>query len=134
MPHSALKLSLTILNIVALCLSFQTVTRRNFGAMYTFGFVLFFGACFISYSLYRIWQRVKSYFTLKVNLVLLLLFIIAVRQFYVHEVLTSCRNWNKGLSQDLLISPELCEIPQPEVCFVELVDRWQDFSSYLRAV
>lgn len=109
--HSGIKLLLTLLNVVILCLHFQTVTRSNFGAMYTFGFVLFFGACFISYSLYRIWQRVKTYFTLKVNLVLLLIAIIAIRQFYVHEVLTSCNNWNKGLSQNLLISSDLCEIP-----------------------
>ncbi|CDW79651.1 duf229 domain containing protein [Stylonychia lemnae] len=51
-----------------------------------------------------------------------------------HKVLDSCKNWTKGLSSDLEQSDQYCEIEIPKTCLVEIIDRWQDFSAYLKAV
>ena len=96
--RKTIKFLITTLNVITLILTNQTVTKKRFGGIFTFGFVLIFSVI-ISVLIVR-WCYKKYRYFLSKRLILLAFLLILVygRHVYSVNVLTSCTNWTKGLS------------------------------------
>lgn len=93
-----LRLALLILNAVILVALFQTVTRKRFGALYTFAFVIILCTYFALKGLSWLWAKLKVYISFRIRLLVFILLLIYLRSVFNEKVMMSCQNWNQGLS------------------------------------
>lgn len=87
-----------LINMFTLILVYQTVTKKRFGALYTFGFVLILSIYYSIKLIKYIYKRVKRFLSFRVKLLICLVIFIIIRHVYKDKVLHSCKKWNEGLS------------------------------------